>query len=1787
MSDFFAQPNPCGAPTNAPIFVSPPQSGEMPGATNIRRVVKKKRLRVPEVSVPPQQPQPPPQPPFSPQAITSPPSIVAQNVLESLQVVGMSSAPVDPVQSMASQSHDILSQDDQNQIKAVYEDGAKAFRHQEANDETEISFLHNNDTLQSDIFSDQPAPHITSPPTYHLPKEDDSEINNPYNKHGSSQLPPNELMISQNYIRTNVPEFTADDCNSVLATENFDKNGQGETNVDTTTSAETPCYQGTLSGTALLPVPVALPSKTTHVIHTSTLSVAVESDNDALTGPKYRHTSSEEAQPDDTPLPLSRLSTEQLGFEGTQERLANLNFDINDEYDAFFLGQQVAGDEPLRGGHHAATSASGRPMHATPDPGCRRARDERARWQASGRHQPQRQHFVADPAQPPHQQPKDGEYESQLVSLSMPQGDSELATGENTAPDLASVCSPATPLQTYSPRQAARHVSIAPPQARECREPREPKESTLRSSSCTAEPSSTSTAISLAATVNNETPRDAFLSQKSSIAEAHALNTEISAVVPAEGPASASERPVLEPLLPLPQPQLQPQTPPPPVGSPLGSYARGVDAILDPSTPMSALAAPAPIPVIPDSGKGPGRASPDTVRTASPAKQLKGDPQSVYNLMPQMEPSPQSAGAQAGAARRPRVVRYSAQFTDAPSLFPLLPSTSAVKVLAFLDDLVVEESSARRQQEVLSTQASQAGPGSPGAQLLPSYRLLLLLAMRHRLLVACPELRANGFDDDGGVLRAFAVLCSSPADRPHARPGGGRPDADATGLSGLCRELLVDLDDDAITATEVRDYSPLNRIRRLIALKDFEAAMAVCLDHSLFDHAFFIASVIMQSAAGGASSGASTGAGAGETPLARVMGRFVAHTLNAVDGTLAGLYDVVSADHRARGREPGAAQAPQADAFLEKALLNKIGLVLMLRKTKASKRQALREVVALSAACAAAPDRYYIRSLALLLLGAPLCYDDAGRLRIGDLFAYAPARAPEASGDAARPRPGDEFSTFLAKLGKASDTMTLETLRLHEVLEFVHYRSVALPTELFANLTRPVLLEPAEDGVAYAPATLPFYPFLLPYKLAFAAYIRKAARTSELYARQGAFYNEQCLRSLALLSRRRPADEAPPAAAAGAAPSSPAAGTGAGAAVSFPLGLSAASVARPFGAAACEEWARLSGLAQNCRKELKKTAGLSTAYINEYMGVGATAVTAIADLLAAASAILSAILSHDISHNEEDLVCSIIDGLRVVSIAESFSAGASMGASTGGRAAPSSGEAAACVEKEFALSPVLHLAGRVLRNPSADPSASEQPGDAARASASCSMDFDVHSEYENEPSASALDAAPSRLSAQRGQHVGYAWPEALSGVSLAEPAALAPPLPALGSGLEGPAAGDSEAADDADRPVDDGPEISLTAVYPAMGLRDAPPLPPPPPPPPAHAHGTASSMQPDSAHGVSVNPLSVQVVPPYGAASLATGLPCTAGSDHSEIETCPGADPNQAFSTFAPSVVPSVDRLHTAARESSDDLADIESAPPCNIASQLPTLPQAPVAPAAPTIPMMPVFPDTVQPAPYLALDALSQVPAPPQMPLQAQEPLAAIPSLPVGPPSLSAMPVIAPADLAGNGGNGGAAPPAGEDEDDEENPFARKPVPPGERPAVQPDGSEDASVSDGVSDSTKGNAKARRGKQLLRFNLFGGKDAAEPKEDVIKADLGGESKMVYSAAYKCWVVLDKDGAEVPPPEEDAPPPPPVVPLSTSSSQIEIGGFPPVVAAPTPSSVSKLRKKKGGPSARYVSGTGK
>lgn len=113
--------------------------------------------------------------------------------------------------------------------------------------------------------------------------------------------------------------------------------------------------------------------------------------------------------------------------------------------------------------------------------------------------------------------------------------------------------------------------------------------------------------------------------------------------------------------------------------------------------------------------------------------------------------------------RTAHVPYYSRRFDDDPTLFPILPSASAARILGYLDSLLGEELSA-----------------SSGSQRnLPSYKQLILQAIRFRLLTACPELRNCTFDTDDNrtnlarFCRDLLASLSSPATRHYQRSPRG------------------------------------------------------------------------------------------------------------------------------------------------------------------------------------------------------------------------------------------------------------------------------------------------------------------------------------------------------------------------------------------------------------------------------------------------------------------------------------------------------------------------------------------------------------------------------------------------------------------------------------------------------------------------------------------------------------------------------------------------------------------------------------------------------------------------------------------------------------------------------------------------------------------------------------------------------------------------------------------------------------------------------------------------------
>lgn len=97
---------------------------------------------------------------------------------------------------------------------------------------------------------------------------------------------------------------------------------------------------------------------------------------------------------------------------------------------------------------------------------------------------------------------------------------------------------------------------------------------------------------------------------------------------------------------------------------------------------------------------------------------------------------------------------------------------------------------------------------------------------------------------------------------------------------------------------------------------------------------------------------------------------------------------------------------------------------------------------------------------------------------------------------------------FFQKLTtKNIQSVDLFTFRIHEILEYIHFRTTNIPHELFYQATKPVLLSNYGFYHSYKyDLTLPFFCHLLPYKLAFAGFLRKESRTNDTLARYGLLY---------------------------------------------------------------------------------------------------------------------------------------------------------------------------------------------------------------------------------------------------------------------------------------------------------------------------------------------------------------------------------------------------------------------------------------------------------------------------------------------------------------------------------------------------------------------------------------------------------------------------------------------------------------------------------------------------------
>ncbi|EFO61929.1 Hypothetical protein GLP15_498 [Giardia lamblia P15] len=482
---------------------------------------------------------------------------------------------------------------------------------------------------------------------------------------------------------------------------------------------------------------------------------------------------------------------------------------------------------------------------------------------------------------------------------------------------------------------------------------------------------------------------------------------------------------------------------------------------------------------------------------------------------------------------------YSRRFDDDPTLFPILPSASAARILGYLDSLLGEELSA----------------SSGSHRSIPSYKQLILQAIRFRLLTACPELRNCAFDMDDN----------------------------RTNLARFCRDLLASLSNPCYSSLpEKPEGAPkaLEDIRRELLSSPPETVVNRCLDYEMYDHALYLAIV----------------SGNSEV-LCSALAAFEGHVYSSIDPTLSLLYaayatknrhmrwssvqdssgdsrlshfktghnqSLSSAAHPAttidfkerpqmltmleqgelyadaggsrthldgslvsllRKSGPGSSIRRQYATFTAEDILHKIAFSYIHVLTKDERNDVL---VSLLVYSKEASDNCYLRALLCILLGIPPIYDSYGRFCFTDLFPAGSGHmerqashphvngAMSIGGKHIRSEVSSELEIFLQKLPtKNIQSVDLFTFRIHEILEYIHFRTTHIPHELFYQATKPVLL--ANYGFHHSykyDLTLPFFPHLLPYKLAFAGFLRRESRTNDTLARYGLLYTTMAYSSI-------------------------------------------------------------------------------------------------------------------------------------------------------------------------------------------------------------------------------------------------------------------------------------------------------------------------------------------------------------------------------------------------------------------------------------------------------------------------------------------------------------------------------------------------------------------------------------------------------------------------------------------------------------------------------------------------
>lgn len=477
------------------------------------------------------------------------------------------------------------------------------------------------------------------------------------------------------------------------------------------------------------------------------------------------------------------------------------------------------------------------------------------------------------------------------------------------------------------------------------------------------------------------------------------------------------------------------------------------------------------------------------------------------------------------------IAYYSRKFDDDSTLFPILPSASAARILGYLDTLLAEELSA-----------------SAGSQCsVPSYKQLILQAIRFRLLTACPELRNCTYDTDDN----------------------------RTNLARLCRDLLASLPNPCYNSLpEQPKGAPkaLEDIRQKLLSSPPETVVGQCLDNEMYDHALYLAIVSGNSDA-----------------LCSALAAFEGHVYSAIDPTLSLLYAVYATRNRhlrwnsaqgnvedlksshcktTPGQNKGSLVSTAIDAdikerpqmlttveqgelydgtdgsfarrdgslvsmlrssgpqssirrqyatFTAADILHKIAFSYIHIHTKKERNDVL---VSLLVYSKEASENPYIRALLCILLGIPPIYDSYGRFSFTSLFPVTSeqteSQAPQVytngtlgiGGRHAKSEVSSGLELFFQKLTtKNIQSVDLFTFRIHEILEYIHFRTTNIPHELFYQATKPVLLSNYGFYHSYKyDLTLPFFCHLLPYKLAFAGFLRKESRTNDTLARYGLLY---------------------------------------------------------------------------------------------------------------------------------------------------------------------------------------------------------------------------------------------------------------------------------------------------------------------------------------------------------------------------------------------------------------------------------------------------------------------------------------------------------------------------------------------------------------------------------------------------------------------------------------------------------------------------------------------------------